>query len=65
MTTEQLSLSHGGYEVGDEVIWQNPMGIDTHPGTVAALHRNGNLLIREAEFGTAVDVHHTHLARTV
>ena len=52
---------HGGYDVGDAVTWTNPMGIDTHPGVVQGLHRNGNLCIRELEHGTTIDVHYTHV----
>lgn len=57
--------THNGYQVGDEIIWENPYGIDKHVGVVAALHRNGNLLIRNPEFGTTVDVHCTKVERVV
>lgn len=56
---EPPASRHGGFEVGDKVIYQNPYGIDRHPGEVVALHRNGNLHVREPKFGTTVDVHHT------
>lgn len=56
---EPPASRHGGFEVGDKVIYQNPYGIDKHPGEVVALHRNGNLHVREPKFGTTVDVHHT------
>lgn len=54
---------HGGYSVGETVVWTNPMGIDKHVGEVIALHRNGNLCVRDPEFGTTVDVHHTACTR--
>ncbi len=54
-----IGQGQGGFEVGEVVIWTNPYGIDKHPGEIVALHRNGNLCVREPEFGTTCDVHHT------
>ncbi len=58
-----IGRDHGGFEVGEVVIWTNPYGIDKHPGEVVALHRNGNLLVREPEFGTVCDVHCSKVER--
>ena len=60
-----MSTTHAGHNVGDQVIWENPYGIDKHVGVIAALHRNGNLLIRDPEFGTTVDVHCSKVERPV
>jgi hypothetical protein len=54
---------HGEYAVGDLVVWTNPYGIDKHVGEVIALHRNGNLLVRDQEFGTTIDVSYTACTR--
>ncbi len=62
-TSIEDEARHGGYEVGATVIWTNPYGIDRHLGEVVALHRNGNLCVREPEFGTTVDVHHANVQR--
>lgn len=62
---------HGGFKVGDRVMWTNPMSQgaakdlpgNNRPGKVVALHRNGNLHVHDDKDRFGIDVHHTGLKR--